>query len=218
MFIAVEGIDGAGKQTLVDALIAALEAPALPDVVSRVAFPRYDAGPFGTAIGAALRADESVLLASVEAMAVMYAADRWHWWTGLDEYYTVCIADRWCASNAAYGSARIRLDGGDSAAFVDWVETFEFGELTLPRPDLTVLLATAERVASDARKQRAPEDAYEATIGLQEHALDTYRGLARRRWGGPWLVLDPMNRAGARRAPDELAAEVVARIRGARGS
>ena len=210
MIIAVEGIDGAGKQTLVDEM--ATQTSDAGEIVARVAFPRYEAGPYGTAIGEALKADHSVLRSSVEAMAVMYAVDRWHWWETLDEVYSICLADRWCASNAAYGSARMRLEGLDPTRFIDWVADFEFGDLALPQPDLTVLLATGEQVASSARKSRAPEDAYEATAGLQDHALDTYLALAERSWGGRWLVLDPMDTSGARKPANDLAAEVIATI------
>lgn len=206
MIIAVEGIDGAGKQTLVESLIRHFDRE--NDIVTTVAFPRYTAAPYGTAIGEALKAETSVLRSSIEAMSVMYAVDRWHWWNTLDEVYTVCLADRWCASNAAYGSARMRLDDNDPTEFIDWVDDFEFGTLELPKPDLTLLLATGEQVAASARQSRAPEDAYEATAGLQDHALDTYLRLADRSWGGRWLILDPMTGDGERRTADDLASEV----------
>ncbi len=207
MIIAVEGIDGAGKQTLVEALTRHFEAA--DEIVTTVAFPRYGAAPYGTAIGEALKADASVLRSSIEAMSVMYAVDRWHWWNTLDEVYTVCLADRWSASNAAYGSARMQLGKHEPNKFIDWIADFEFNTLQLPRPDLTLLLATREQVAASARQSRAPEDAYEATTGLQDSALDTYERLADRSWGGRWLVLDAMNAQGERRTTDDIAVEVL---------
>jgi len=206
VIIAIEGIDGAGKQTLATALASALADN--DHVVTSVAFPRYDVAPFGPAIGAALGAHASVLRSSVEAMAVAYAADRWHFWTNLTEDPAWLLMDRWCASNAAYGAARISMSGGDASAFVAWVESFEFGDLELPKPDLTVLLATGADLASTGRATRQSEDKYETNSELQALALKTYVQLAESSFGGQWLVLDPLDSDGRRVPAEQLVAEL----------
>lgn len=206
VIIAIEGIDGAGKQTLAEALETSL-ADDDRDVTS-VAFPRYDVAPFGPAIGAALGAPTSVLRSSVEAMAVAYAADRWHFWTNLTKRPSWLITDRWCASNAAYGAARISISGGDAEAFIAWVESFEFGDLGLPQPDLTVLLATGADLASVGRSSRQSEDKYETNSELQALALRTYVQLAESSFGGQWLVLDPLDSDGRRVPAEQLVAEL----------
>jgi len=202
VIIAIEGIDGAGKQTLAKALERSLVDNG--HEVTTEAFPRYGVAPFGPAIGAALGAQASVLRSSVEAMAVAYAADRWHFWTNLPDRPTWLVTDRWCASNAAYGAARISMSGGDAQAFVAWIESFEFGDLGLPKPDLTVLLATGADLASVGRSTRQSEDKYETNSELQALALRTYLELAETGFGGEWLILDPLDGTGQRIPAEEL--------------
>lgn len=206
MIIAIEGIDGAGKQTLAELVVTTLGGAETP--VTSVAFPRYDVEPFGPAIGSALAAESSVLRSSVEAMAVAYATDRWHFWTNFMAKGSTLVIDRWSASNAAYGAARIALGGGDPDPFVAWVEAFEFGDLALPKPDLTVLLATGSELASSGRSTRDNEDTYESNSDLQRLALDTYFRLAEANWGGGWLLLDPLDSDGVRKSATRLATEL----------
>ena len=215
VLIAVEGIDGAGKQTLADALEEILVDRGRN--VARMSFPRYGCTPFGTTIAAALEGHDQTLLDSVEALAFAFAADRWHYWS-VDRVRlghtasTVTIADRWCASNAAYGSARLGTSGADG--FADWIAELEFERFGLPRPALTVLLATGTGMAGEQRRNRDGNDgdAFEADGSLQGNALDGYRRLAQRRWGGEWIVVDPLDDGGQRRPPAELAAEVEAAL------
>ena len=218
MLIAVEGIDGAGKQTLVGALLDRLRDGG--GACEHTAFPRYDATPFGPVVTAALHGDDPRLLASITGMSMTYAVDRWQWWhtdrTARRATDHVVI-DRWCASNAAYGSARVASDGGDidgtaAVEFRDWVADLEFERLALPRPDVTVLLATDDALAGERRAGRTSTDAYEADGGLQARALAAYRSMADSGWGGQWIALDPLDAGGARRPADELAELVLAAI------
>lgn len=215
MLIAIEGIDGAGKQTLAEALSHALTEQGRS--VARVAFPRYETQPFGAAISAALDGSDPTLLSSVEALAFAFACDRWHYWTSGRAAFgytvsTITIADRWCASNAAYGTARAGVEHGDR--FARWVADLEFGQFGLPRPALTILLATGSGMAGQQRRSRDGDDgdAFEADDSLQVQALNAYRELARSEWGGPWLIIDPIDDDGNRRNPTELAAEALAAI------
>ncbi|MCP3938271.1 MAG: dTMP kinase [Actinomycetia bacterium] len=214
MLIGVEGIDGAGKQTLADALDSAIVAKGR--AVARMGFPRYNSEPFGRSVGAALEQRDDRLLSSVEALAFAFAADRWHYWhvdrVGMGHTAaTITIADRWCASNAAYGSARL---GEDSDGFADWIEDLEFGHCALPRPALSVLLATGSSLAGEQRAGRDGDDgdAFEADGGLQRRALDWYFNLAKVGWGGAWKVIDPLDSNGNRRIPADLADEVLAAV------
>jgi dTMP kinase len=223
VLIAIEGIDGAGKATLTDALAHQLAA----DIAAphRIAFPRYGHLPFGVMVERALNGDDPTLLDSVTAMSVAYASDRWQYWH-VDRHATAAgaasrrdtpiLIDRWCASNAAYGSARLVPDGemvsGPAADFRDWVAELEFGQMDLPRPTLTVLLATDDSLARERRAGRDASDAYEADLGLQGRALAAYRAMATAHWGGPWVTVDPLETNGSRKLPATLAAEVMAAL------
>ncbi|APT88413.1 thymidylate kinase [Corynebacterium frankenforstense DSM 45800] len=206
MLIAVEGLDGAGKNTLVRGLVEATGADVL-------AFPRYGESVHAQLAAEALHGRMGDLTDSAYAMATLFALDRHgaldrlraasgHPAAGTAPTATaagtapaataaggVLICDRYVASNAAYSWART----GDEAV-VDWVEDLEFSRLGLPRPDLTVLLDTDPATAAERARGREAADAsrtrdrYERDSGLQERTWQAYLRLADRRWGGPWLV------------------------------
>ncbi|AKK10524.1 dTMP kinase [Corynebacterium uterequi] len=192
MIVTVEGIDGAGKNTLVERLTAPLGA-------RRLSFPRYEQSIHAQLAQEALHGRMGDLTDSAYAMATLFALDR-HGARDLLEAYVgspeVLVLDRYVASNAAYTWART----GDQAA-ADWVAELEFSRLGLPEPDLQILLATdpveARRRArgreqADATRAR---DAYERDAGLQERTFAAYQALAQRSWHSPWLVTADANEA-----------------------
>lgn len=185
MIIAVEGIDGAGKNTLVTAVQAATGATVL-------AFPRYDDSVPAQLAAAALHGQMGDLPDSVHGMATLFALDRAGAVDKLSRYvdsHDVMLLDRYVASNAAYSWARTGDEG-----VVDWVAELEFTRLGLPRPDLQVLLATDPDEAARRARRRAdldtdrPRDAYERDSGLQERTFAAYAALAERNWQSKWVV------------------------------
>ncbi|WP_165243019.1 dTMP kinase [Corynebacterium lizhenjunii] len=191
MIIAVEGIDGAGKNTLVGRLRAELDVP-----VRVLAFPRYADSVHAQLAQAALFGKMGDLIDSVHGMATLFALDRFGAREELccaDEEVLLC--DRYVASNAAYSAARL---GDDSVC--DWVADLEFSTLGLPRPDLQIFLDTAVDLAGQRASQRAVEDAtrkkdeYEKNASLQADTAAAYRRLAAREWGGQWIVSADVDR------------------------
>lgn len=215
MIIAFEGIDGAGKNTVVNALEAELIAREIP--VARLAFPRYETSVHAQLASAALHGGMGDLVESVYGMATLFALDRAEVASelaGFDEDGYVVLLDRWVASNAAYSAARLEQDasaGGDSSEVVAWVDDLEFTQLGIPVPDLQVLVDVPDSVTAERVVARAGEDAdrgvdaYEADGGLQARTLTAYRGLARVQWNSPWLTLD---NSGDRSALDARLAEL----------
>jgi len=200
VIIAFEGIDGAGKNTVVTALEAELIAREIP--VARLAFPRYETSVHAQLASAALHGGMGDLVDSAYGMATLFALDRAEVaaeLTGFDEDGYVVLLDRWVASNAAYSAARLSQDasaGGESSEVVAWVDDLEFTQLGIPVPDLQVLVNVPDSVTAGRVAARAEEDAgrgvdaYEADSGLQARTLAAYRALADARWNSPWLVLD----------------------------
>lgn len=200
MIIAFEGIDGAGKNTVVTALEAELIAREIP--VARLAFPRYETSVHAQLASAALHGGMGDLVDSAYGMATLFALDRAEVaaeLTGFDEDGYVVLLDRWVASNAAYSAARLSQDasaGGESSEVVAWVDDLEFTQLGIPVPDLQVLVNVPDSVTAGRVAARAEEDAgrgvdaYEADGGLQARTLAAYRALADARWNSHWLVLD----------------------------
>lgn len=187
MLVSIEGIDGAGKNTLVNRLRTELdrEFPVL-------SFPRYADSIHAQLAQEALYGRMGDMTDSAYAMATLFALDR----HGVREQLAAAAAqpdilllDRYVASNAAYSAARL----GDDAV-MDWVYNLEFGKLSLPKPRLQVFLDTAVEVAADRAEQRAAADAtrerdrYERDADLQANTAAAYRRLAEREWAGQWIA------------------------------
>ncbi|MDY5840746.1 MAG: dTMP kinase [Corynebacterium camporealensis] len=187
MLVSIEGIDGAGKNTLVNRLRTELdrEFPVL-------SFPRYADSIHAQLAQEALYGRMGDMTDSAYAMATLFALDR----HGVREQLAAAAAqpdilllDRYVASNAAYSAARL----GDDAV-MDWVYELEFGKLSLPKPRLQVFLDTAVEVAADRAEQRAAADAtrerdrYERDADLQANTAAAYRRLAEREWAGQWIA------------------------------
>ncbi|RNE49044.1 dTMP kinase [Corynebacterium alimapuense] len=187
MIISIEGIDGAGKNTLVRALKEELDADVL-------GFPRYGESVHAQLAAEALHGRMGDLTDSAYAMATLFALDRHGAKEQLEQYVdsdTVILLDRYVASNAAYSAARLHGD-----AVVDWVYDLEFGRLGLPKPDLQVLLDTPPSTASQRAIHRAElnhereRDRYERDADLQERTYLAYQRLAQSNWAGRWLITD----------------------------
>lgn len=183
MIIAVEGIDGAGKRTIVQAIEREYGARTL-------AFPRYEESIHAQLAQQALHGKMGDLTDSIYGMATMFALDRYGAKAQIAESAGagVLVLDRYVASNAAYSWARL----GDKA-IVDWVADLEFGQLGLPVPDLQVLVDTPPALAQERAVKRAAADAarerdrYERDGSLQQATYEAYVALAEQGWASRWL-------------------------------
>ncbi|WP_433683088.1 dTMP kinase [Nocardia sp. CA-119907] len=191
MLIAVEGLDGAGKRTLIDGVAAELRAKGLR--VETLAFPRYERSIHADLAAEALRGGHGDLADSVHGMALMFALDRADARDELSKLLAdndIVILDRYVASNAAYSAARMQQSA--DGEIVRWVGELEFGRLDLPVPTLQLLLDVPTEVAAERARLRGELDrtraldAYERDGGLQRRTGEVYRELAERDWYGPW--------------------------------
>ncbi len=192
--VAVEGLDGAGKATLVDAL--GRSARARGASVATLAFPRYDADVHAALAGEALRGAHGDTAASVHAMALLFALDRRAAapvLADLREGHDLVLVDRYVASNAAYGSARLHEGVGEFAAWVHATEIERFG---VPAPDAHVLVRVPPDLAAQRVRERArtaPErdpDGFEADAALQQRCAEVYDQLAAAHWWTPWWIAE----------------------------
>jgi dTMP kinase len=192
--VAVEGLDGAGKATLVDALGRAARARGAS--VATLAFPRYDADVHAALAGEALHGAHGDTAASVHAMALLFALDRRAAAPLLDELraaHDLLLVDRYVASNAAYGSARLHEGVGEFAAWVHATEIERFG---VPAPDAQVLVRVPPELAAQRvleRARTAPDrdpDGFEADAELQRRCAEVYDALAERQWWCRWWVAE----------------------------
>lgn len=185
MIIAIEGIDGAGKNTIVRRIVEEYGADTL-------SFPRYEDSLHAQLAQDALYGKMGDLVDSAYGMATMFALDRYDAKGQLAQYQDtpdrILLLDRYVASNAAYTAART---GDDAAA--EWVAELEFARLGLPKPDLQVLVATSPSVAKQRAQRREAQDAtrtrdhYERDGGLQDATFAQYQRLADSDWVSRWI-------------------------------
>ncbi|MCD2197459.1 dTMP kinase [Actinomycetospora endophytica] len=192
--VAVEGLDGAGKATLVDALGRAARARGAS--VATLAFPRYDDDVHAALAGEALHGEHGDTAASVHAMALLFALDRRAAAGHIDDLRhanDLVLVDRYVASNAAYGSARLHQGVGEFAA---WVRATEIERFAVPAPDAQVLVRVPPELAAERVRERArtaPDrdpDGFEADAALQQRCAEVYDRLAAGHWWSPWWVAE----------------------------
>ncbi|AMO88438.1 thymidylate kinase [Corynebacterium simulans] len=187
MLVSIEGIDGAGKNTLVNRIKGELSVE-----VDVLGFPRYEESVHAQLAQEALYGRMGDLTDSAYAMATLFALDRFGAKDRLleaQEGKELLILDRYVASNAAYSAARLGTD-----EVIDWVYDLEFSRLGLPKPSLQIFLDTDVELAAARAEARAAEDAsrardrYEKDSDLQSNTAAAYRRLAERAWGGRWIA------------------------------
>jgi dTMP kinase len=193
--VVIEGLDGAGKRTLADALEAALRADGAS--VAGLAFPRYDVDVHAELVRDALHGRLGDLGDSVHGMAVLFALDRraaQERMTELLAGHDVLLVDRYVASNAAYGAARLHQDA--TGEFVGWVRDLEIERFGMLVPHAHLLLRVPVDVAASRAEHRErtqadrARDAFESDGGLQARCARVYDELAAQDWLSPWHVLD----------------------------
>lgn len=141
MLVSIEGIDGAGKNTLVNRIKGELSVE-----VDVLGFPRYEESVHAQLAQEALYGRMGDLTDSAYAMATLFALDRFGAKDCLleaQEGKDLLILDRYVASNAAYSAARLGTD-----EVVDWVYDLEFSRLGLPKPSLQIFLDTDVELAA----------------------------------------------------------------------
>lgn len=193
--VVIEGLDGAGKRTLTDELVPALRAEGA--AVAGLAFPRYGRDVHADLVSDALHGRLGDLGDSVHGMAVLFALDRRAARTELLDLLAandILLADRYVASNAAYGAAR--LHQGADGEFVAWTRAIEIDRFDLPVPYAQLLLRVPVEVAASRAARREAVDAgrlrdsFESDDGLQARCARVYDELAAAGWLSPWHVVD----------------------------
>lgn len=218
VLVAIEGIDGAGKQTQSAALVRRAENAGWS--VASLAFPRYGETFFAAAVQEMLRGELGEQN-DPRLVGLLFAGDRLESRPLVEEALAsvdLVVADRYVASNLAYQAAR--APASERAAVMAWLETVEHEIFKMPRPALTVLLdlpvpLAAARIAHRPVSGGRPTgDRYEADHALLEGCRTAYHDLAADREN--WAVV-PLVEDGRELAPDEVTERVFAAVRRRRG-
>jgi len=177
--IVIEGIDGSGKHTQVEALKKHFNKKGLK--VKTIAFPRYDQF-FGKLAGELLNGrlgDFSKV--SPYLGALPYALDRREARdkiVGFLKKGYLVLADRYVSASLAHQAAKLPL--GQRKKFVDWLIKVEYGYHQLPKEDLVLVLDVKPSASRRRLKGEKITDKAEKSLSYQQRSRETYRMLAKR--------------------------------------
>ena len=211
MLLAIEGIDGAGKGTLCQALLIQAKKRGIRS--ASLSFPRYGETQFSDLVARYLRGEMGIKnQVPARYAALLYGGDRFESrdvLLALIADNDLVILDRYIYSNIAYNVAK--LPPAEQAELIAWIEELEFGMFELPRPDLTLLLATstelADRLVGKKDKRSYTEqtrDIHEADRDYLSRVSEVYSKLAET-GGDGWLTINPLDDLGVLRRPEDIA-------------
>ncbi|MEO7125823.1 MAG: dTMP kinase [Nakamurella sp.] len=195
--VVVEGLDGSGKATLTRRLTERWRASG--QSVATLAFPRYGESVYADLVRDVLYGRLGDLTQSVYGAALLFALDRRGAADQLRDLLRandIVLLDRYIASNAAYGSARLGAPD-QPTDFPAWVRELEVDRFRIPAPDHQLLLATPTEVSAGRARERAADDAdraldrFEKDHALQRRTAQMYAQLAAQRYLSEWTVLEP---------------------------
>ena len=230
-FLAIEGLDGAGKGTQTKALVERARAAGLS--VASFAFPRYGESFFSRLIEDYLNGRYGPKEASHPLFpALLFAAERFEESAALRmllSEHQLVIVDRYAASNMAYQTARLEPEA--ASALAEDIAEIEFGVFAIPRPDLTLLLdlSPVEAQANVLKKAKrsfveGEMDQHERDGGFLAAVRQAYLRLAssaqegaseegaRRGALGEWAVIDCRADDGGLRPPEAITEDAWAAV------
>lgn len=147
--IAIEGLDGAGKNTQSEKLLRYLSTRGVK--VRKIDFPNY-AGRGSTLVKMYLDGElgSSPDDTNPFAASAFFACDRYisyvtDWKKFLEDPDTVLICNRYTTANAYHQLSKMAREEWDG--FLEWLLDFEFCRLGLPRPDDVILLVVPSEVS-----------------------------------------------------------------------
>jgi dTMP kinase len=215
-FIVLEGIDGSGKHTQLEALSLAFSRRGI--AFSQVSFPNYG-GFFGKLVARYLNGEFGSLAAvDPHFSALLYAGDRLESKPLIETTLAsgrMLLADRYVGSNLAHQGARVPREKRDE--FLAWLKQVEYGVYALPAEDLVVYLRVPVPRARQLVGQKAARnytklrhDLHEADAAHLEAAAEVYDQLARQ---PNWLKIDCFDdTASMLRPPAEIHEEILAAV------
>ncbi|NLU94029.1 dTMP kinase [Chitinophaga sp. Ak27] len=222
-FIAVEGLDGAGKSTQIERLTEYLESK--NQKTKFVHFPRSSQGVFGELIAKFLRGEfGDVKQVHPQLVALLFAEDRKAFAATINEWlrdgYFVLV-DRYVLSNIAFQCAKLHTD--DEKAYLrKWILEFEYEYNQIPQPQFSIYLdvpfsfveaALSKRRANESREYlQGKDDIHEKDSSLQQAVKKEYEAM---------LAIDHTinsihcaNDTGQMKSVEDIHAEIVQLVNG----
>lgn len=169
-FIAIDGLDGSGKNTQATLLVNRLKIEGY--AVRSLSFPMYESessalvrmyldGKLGNR-----PSDTNAYAASTFFACDRYASYKSDWKKDYDSLDKVIVANRYTSANAVHQLSKMPRSEWDS--FLDWLWDFEFIKLGLPSPDLVIYLELLPEQSLELVSRRSGETGQKLDI----HELD----------------------------------------------
>jgi len=159
MFIAIDGLDGSGKETQSKQLVKYLTEKGKK--VRLLSFPTYD-GKGSAFVDMYLKGElgKNPEQTNAYAASVFFAMDRYYsfrtdWSRDYNNEDTYIIANRYTSANAVHQLSKLPKEQWDG--FLSWLWDFEFKKLGLPMPDDIVYLEVHPEVSLSLVKSRSEE-------------------------------------------------------------
>ncbi len=184
-FIALEGLDGAGKSTQLKLLKQWFSVKGLK--YEYLHFPRTEAPFYGEMLAKFLRGDFGNLdQVDPYLVAILYAGDRRDASLQIENALkddTYVIVDRYVYSNIAYQCAKLKSKE-DKSKLKDWILDLEFDYNKIIKPDISIFLdvpfeftknsLTNNRGGDDREYLEGKEDIHESSLQFQLDVKDVY--------------------------------------------
>ena len=213
--IVIEGTDGSGKSTQFRLMSERLEQDSVQ--FRHIVFPRYNeessalirmylGGQFGKK-----PSDVNAYAASSFYAVDRYASYKMDWGQWYDQGGVV-LSDRYTTSNAVHQASKEQ--GQARKDFLKWLYEFEYDQLGLPRPDLTIYLDVPTDFTEKMLRGREQATNTKADI----HEKDTQYLATCRECGRDaaafygWKVIQCV-RDGAMRSVEDIHNEIYAAVR-----
>ena len=217
MLIALDGLDGSGKETQTKLLLEELEKRNIPH--RYLSFPTYDPEACAAVrmyLGGRFGEDPDAV--NGFAASSFFAVDRYcsfqlDWKKDYEEG-KVIVANRYTTANAVHQLSKLPPEQAD--AFLAWLYDYEFEKLGLPRPDLVFYLCLPPELSRSLIDRRArttgrSEDIHEKS---SQHLERSYRAALYSSEKLGWEKIDCADPVtGAMRSRESIHLEIVERLR-----
>lgn len=175
LIIAIEGIDGSGKNTQSNKLLT--EYLSIGARATKISFPQYASTFFGKEVGNYLNGEfGSLSEVHPKLSAMLYAGDRFESKEEILEKSAddaILICDRYVHSNVAHQTAKVSKE--NQVEFRHWIEQLEYEVYGIPKPDLVIFLNIPPATSTDLVLKKSARDYTNKKKDLHE-ADDIYLG------------------------------------------
>ncbi|MBR5314663.1 MAG: thymidylate kinase [Clostridia bacterium] len=178
-FIAIDGLDGSGKETQSKQLVKYLTEKGKK--VRLLSFPTYD-GKGSTFVDMYLKGElgKNPEDTNAYASSVFFAMDRYYsfrtdWSKDYSDDDTYIIANRYTSANAVHQLSKLPREMWDE--FLSWLWDFEFKKIGLPCPDKVIYLEMKPEVSMALINSRSEQTGRVKDIHESDsnHLINSYQ-------------------------------------------